>query len=438
MPTRFAFCVAVWICLMPTLVQAAPVTLNEAYAALAPRQSPGKGSPMEGIVGRVLCGYQGWFRAEGDGSGLGFTHYQREGRFEPGYCAIDLWPDLTGFDADELFPTPFVFPDGSPAPVFSSLQPKTVDRHFRWMEEHGIDGVFVQRFATHAAKPHGNFANLAADNRKLQLCQESANANGRCWSLMYDLSGLADEDFDRLAADWKQLRTRMALGTDPNDTAYLRYNGKPLVAIWGVGFSDDRADGLEKAEWFIRLLKHNPEWGGMSVMLGVPYRWRELQGDSITDPHLHEVLQLADVVSPWAVGRYATPEQVERDVSRRVREDQEWCDAKKLGYLPVVFPGFSWRNLRAGEAPLNAIPRLDGRFLWKQFTTIKGAGAKGAYVAMFDELDEGTAILPCRSDPPNGASTFVSYGDVPSDHYLWLCGEAGRLLRDELPRRVLP
>jgi len=416
-------------------LRADPVTWEQSYASLAPRLESGGMASPEGITGRVLCGYQGWFRAEGDGSGLGFTHYQREGRFEPGYCAVDLWPDLTGFAPEETYATPFVFPDGSPARVFSSLHPKTVDRHFQWMEDHAIDGVFVQRFATHAAKPHKSFASLAADNRKLQLCRDAANAHGRCWALMYDLSGLAGEDFERLAADWKQLRTRMALGTDPHDSSYLRYNGKPLVAVWGIGFNDDRAYNLENCEWFLRLLKQNPEWGGCSLMLGVPYAWRTLDRDCAPDPRLHEVLKLADVISPWSVGRYGNLEQVEKDVAPRVRDDQAWCDERKIGYLPVVFPGFSWHNLRAGEAPINAIPRLGGRFLWKQFTTLKSAGAKAAYVAMFDEIDEATAIIPCRNDPPVGASTFVSYEGVPGDHYLWLCGQGGRLLRDEVPLR---
>ena len=53
------------------------------------------------------------------------------------------------------------------------------------------------------------------------------------------------------------------------------------------------------------------------------------------------------------------------------------------------------------------------------------------YVAMFDELDEGTAIFKCRNDPPIGASPFLAERDVPNDRYLWLSGMGGRLLRGE-------
>ena len=37
------------------------------------------------------------------------------------------------------------------------------------------------------------------------------------------------------------------------------------------------------------------------------------------------------------------------------------------------------------------------------------------------------------NDPPVGASTFRTYDGLPPDHYLWLTGEAGRLMRGERP-----
>ena len=55
------------------------------------------------------------------------------------------------------------------------------------------------------------------------------------------------------------------------------------------------------------------------------------------------------------------------------------------------------------------------------------------YQAMFDEVDEGTAIFKCTNDPPVGASTFLNYEGLPSDHYLRVVGAATRLLRGDLP-----
>ena len=54
--------------------------------------------------GRIMCGYQGWFRTEGDGSGRGWVHYGR-GEFGPKNSSVDLWPDVTEYK--ETYPTGF-------------------------------------------------------------------------------------------------------------------------------------------------------------------------------------------------------------------------------------------------------------------------------------------------------------------------------------------
>ena len=411
------------------------VTMDEAYGVLKPAEAVGlKSTQPSGIRGRVMTGYQGWFRTPGDGSGMGFYHYEKGGKFEPGHATIDIWPDLSELDEDEKYDTPFKHEDGSTAQVFSSLNPKTVNRHFKWMKDYGIDGAFVQRFGLVGAKNYRSYNHLKSDNQKLLHCREAAIANECCYALMYDLSGLKDDDFERLARDWKKLRTKMKLGTDPNDHAYLQHNGKPLVAIWGVGFGDDRGYRLEKAESFIRLLKHNPDWGGFSIMLGVPFHWREQGRDATKDEHLHEVLKLADVISPWAVGRY---HEVDFEGGKHVAnlvEDRKWCEKNEIDYLPVVYPGFSWRNMK-GEK-LGAIPRRKGKFLWDQFVATRAAGIDTAYVAMFDEVDEATSIFKVSNNPPVGEGfRFLDNEGLPSDHYLRVTQKGGQLLRGEIPMK---
>jgi len=55
-------------------------------------------------------------------------------------------------------------------------------------------------------------------------------------------------------------------------------------------------------------------------------------------------------------------------------------------------------------------------------------------VAMFDEVDEGTAIFKCSNDVPVGAnSRFLTYDGLPGDYYLKLTGQGGKLLRGEIP-----
>ncbi len=222
------------------------------------------------IEGKILCGYQGWFNAEGDGANLGWKHYLGGGKFEPGMCSIDFWPDMTEYGADEKFVTPFKHADGSPAMVFSSANAKTVDRHFKWMKDYGIDGVFVQRFVTNVRRPDLN-ANL---NKVYDNCFQASVQQERLISVMYDLSGSKREVVENTKKDWKQLVDKYRIN-DPKKNNVLTYKGKAVVAIWGVGFKD-REYTLSDIQELIEFFKNDPVYGNCSVLLGVPTSWRTL------------------------------------------------------------------------------------------------------------------------------------------------------------------
>lgn len=384
-----------------------------------------RGVDVSTLTGKVMCGYQGWFGAEGDGLGRGWYHWAGGGEFRPGRCKIDLWPDLSELDPDERYATAFRHADGRPAQVFSSFNAKTVLRHFRWMRQYGIDGVFVQRFATEVFHDKG----LRQFNVVLQNCREGANRSGRAYAVMYDLSGVGAGQMTRVMDDWRLLVDRMQV---TRDKAYLRHAGKPVVAVWGVGFSDNRKYTLADCAALVEFLKQDPKYGGCTVMLGVPTYWRTLTRDTVADPALHDVIRKADIVSPWTVGRFGTPDDARRYVTTTVVGDVAWCRDQGKAFLPVVFPGFSWHNMNA-KSPSDQIPRRGGEFLWSQYVALKQAGATMVYQAMFDEVDEGTAIFKCTNDPPVGDSKFITYEGLPSDFYLRLVGAAGRMVRGEIP-----
>ena len=403
-----------------------------AVAVLALAASPARPESPEvdaaTLTGKVMCGYQGWFNAEGDGANRGYTHWTRRGvRPTPDTVRVDLWPDVSELGPDERFATDLLHADGRRAEVFSSHRRATVVRHFRWMEEHGIDGVFLQRFVRPLARRDGR----AHADAVLEHCRAGAREHGRVYALMYDLSGLEPGQADRLIEDWKTLLRDTRLVEDPR---YLRHRGKPLLALWGCGFKDDKKPRPSLDDWrmILRFLKDDPEGGDVAIMLGVPSFWRERRRDCIPDETLPAVLQMADVLSPWTPGRYRTPEAAARHAAEVWRPDLAWCRDRGLDYLPVAFPGFSWHNMQG--AALDDIPRRGGRFFWSQVVAAKRAGAEMLYVAMFDEVDEGTAIFKCTNDPPtaNGAK-FVTYEGLPSDHYLRLTGLAGRVIRGDLP-----
>ncbi|MEN8250930.1 MAG: glycoside hydrolase family 71/99-like protein [Bacteroidota bacterium] len=386
-----------------------------------------KNNSENSIQGKIICGYQGWFNAEGDGAGLGWKHYKNNGKFEPGMCSIDFWPDLTEFEQDELFPTSFMHADGAVASVFSSAHPKTVDRHFKWMKEYGIDGVFIQRFVSNVKneKLHANL-NQVFDN-----CYNASKNHDRLISVMYDLSGCNTEVVRDAKKDWKQLVDKYQIN-NPENNNLLTNIDKVVVAIWGVGFNDGRKYSLDDIQELIEFFKNDPEYGNCSVLLGVPTGWRTLTRDCIPDTRIHELIKMADIVHPWTPGRYRTLEGIDDHKNTYTVKDKIWCDQNGLEYMPVVFPGFSWHNLREGDAPLNHIPRLEGDFLWRQFYNAVSSDVETIYVAMFDEMDEGTCIFKCTIDPPVGESPFLDYEGLPSDYYLWLTGKATQMLKKEI------
>lgn len=379
------------------------------------------------LTGKILCGYQGWFRTPDDGCGQAWQHYSGGTPPAPGHISIEAWPDMSELDADERVATGFRHADGSVAELFSSANPKTVMRHFQWMEEYGIDGVFLQRFigCTQNARLKAGLGRVMANVRA------GAEKRSRTWAMMYDLSGgKKDGILAAITNDWRELCLADKIR---GDRMYLRHNGKPVVAIWGIGFNDGRAYSLQECLDVVKYLKTDPECGGNAVMIGVPTYWREGRTDAMSDPLLKEIAAVADIVSPWTVGRYRTPEEASNYVQKVAAADLAWCREHHVEFLPVAFPGFSWHNLQGGRhhlrAPFNAIPRLKGRFLEAQLDGYRAIGCHSIYQAMFDEMDEGTGIFKCTPHPPVGETPFLDMEGVPSDFYLKLIGERARLLK---------
>ena len=137
------------------------------------------------LAGKHIVGYQGWFSCPGDISGLGWGHWFRSSSPSTSSLAIDMWPDTSGFDQDELCPTALRLPSGAPANLFSSENPKTVARHFRWLRDYGIDAVALQRFESGMTKP----AVMTRANNVLRNVTAAAAATVRGFFIMYDLTG---------------------------------------------------------------------------------------------------------------------------------------------------------------------------------------------------------------------------------------------------------
>ena len=379
---------------------------------------------FKSIRNLVMAGYQGWFNTPEDGAGLGWKHFEKEKEFKPGKCTIDLWPDVSEYE--KTYETAFKLPDETPAKVFSSYDASTTDLHFKWMKQYGIDGVFMQRFVVSIRNQKGN----DNYNKILNNAVLSAEKYDRAICLMYDLSGMEAGEEDILIRDWKELCEKYKL-VSRNNNHYVYHHGKPLVAVWGIGFNDRRKYGYEQVKKIIDFLKSE----GCSILVGVPTHWRTLTIDAVSDTRLLELVKQADIVHPWLVGRFDN--NTYEPYRKSIEEDIKWCKANGKDYMPVLFPGFSWHNMKK-DAPQNMIPRLGGRFFWKQVKGAVDAGAESLYLAMFDEIDEGTAFFKCTNTPPVGESSFITYEGEAPDHYLWLAGEAAKYLRGELRSSRMP
>lgn len=379
---------------------------------------------FKSIRNLVMAGYQGWFNTPEDGAGLGWKHFEKEKEFKPGKCTIDLWPDVSEYE--KTYETAFKLPDETPAKVFSSYDASTTDLHFKWMKQYGIDGVFMQRFVVSIRNQKGkdNY------NKILNNAVLSAEKYDRAICLMYDLSGMEAGEEDILIRDWKELCEKYKL-VSRNNNHYVYHHGKPLVAVWGIGFNDRRKYGYEQVKKIIDFLKSE----GCSILVGVPTHWRTLTIDAVSDTRLLELVKQADIVHPWLVGRFDN--NTYEPYRKSIEEDIKWCKANGKDYMPVLFPGFSWHNMKK-DAPQNMIPRLGGRFFWKQVKGAVDAGAESLYLAMFDGIDEGTAFFKCTNTPPVGESSFITYEGEAPDHYLWLAGEAAKYLRGELRSSRMP
>ena len=416
--------------LVIALVQPVPAQVRQQLSGQA-QQEAATNSRFNAYTGLIMAGYQGWFNAEGDGAGRGWNHYRKGNTFAPGSTSVEAWPEMDEYP--KKYKTAFVHANGAPAYVFSSYDESTVNLHFKWMKEYAIDGAFMQRFVVTLKDAKG----LAHTKKVFGAAVQAARQHDRAIAVMYDLSGMRPEDYEVVIRDWKQLVEEYRFRDRNANANYLFHRKKPLVAIWGVGFNDNRRYGLAEAEKLIDFFRNDPQYGGCALMLGVPTYWRDLHKDTQEDARLHDLIKKVDIVHPWFVGRYN--QDTYPVFQARIVDDIAWCKQNQLDYVPTVFPGFSWQNLMPG-APFDAIPRNKGHFLWQQLAGALEARAQMVYVAMFDEIDEATAIFKCSQEVPVGASRFLPYEKgIPSDHYMWLTGQAGRMLKKQIPfQKTMP
>jgi hypothetical protein len=399
------------------------------------------------LSGKVMVGYQGWFGCPKDGSDRSeWRHWFRAKRHAaPAKVTIDLWPDVAELAPDQLcYKTGFQFRPGVEAPLYSTFYPETVDTHFRWMREYGIDGAFQQWFTSKL----GDESEFAFRSQVTRNVMAAAEKHGRGFAILLDISGQSQdtlvEDTKRL---WRHLVDEVKVTQSP---AYMRHEGRPVLAIRNLGKPSRPGTPEQYLELIDYFKRSAPRRLRATLVGGLPAYWRTLGADSKADPRWAEVYRSFDVIHGWPVGRFEDDRTADAFSANVTTGDL--AETAKLGidYMAVVWPGFSNHNLtrvatERQRRPLNSIPRRGGQFFWRQIFNALSLDVDMLYIAMFDEVDEGTAIFKTMSRgrdlPRQGRFVHLSGKGVPvpNDWYLRLAGEAKRAMRSrELLSESMP
>jgi hypothetical protein len=381
------------------------------------------------IENKVIVGYQGWFNTPKDGSPIGkWQHWVGSGIPSPGHLTFEMYPDLRDYPASALYPTGFaLLGNGDKAELYSGYSADVLKLHFRWMAEYGIDGAALQRFGSSLKS-----ASLKQNRDSVAVKMKgAAEQYGRMFYIMYDTADMQEDTFvQTIERDWKETIVNGVRLT--SSTQYARQDGKPVVNLYGLGYDSANRPGtkehaLELIRWF--------QAQGCYVIGGVPTYWREGKNGAKAD--FDEVYQAFDMIMPWTVGRFSQLNMVDAYYEQTLLEDQQYLQQHGIAYQPVIHAGFAWSNKKPGS-PRNSEPRRAGELLWRQAYNVRQAGIPGAYIAMFDEFDEGTAIAKAAADSsmiPTDQYFLTLSADgvyVSSDFYLRLAGRATSMIEGKL------
>jgi hypothetical protein len=393
----------------------------------------------------VLAGYQGWFATPANNIIKRWYHWCKRDEPKPGgFTSFELYPDLSQYQPGDLYQTGYAdLHGGGKSLLYDSDRDGVVDLHFQWMKEYGLDGIALQRFVG------------SLNNRKLRGWRNStairvrnfSASAGKSFYIMYDITGYKKKLAKTILKDVKKiLKKELNLLDSPG---CARQNGRPVIAVWGLGFTHIPVSKEEA----IHLIKELKESHGCYVVGGVPYRWR--LGEKDSKPDWLDVYKSFDMLIPWSVGRYHRIHEVDEHFEPLWKLDKEFCDAEKIDLQRVIYPGFAWSNLKdsvdregeksfsrhlsaAAEAPKNQVPRLAGKFFWRQAYHAARLGT-GAFIAMFDEFDEGTAIARTAKNQagiPSNQYFLTLDADgtsLSSDFYLRLAAEAAKMIKGMRP-----
>jgi hypothetical protein len=350
------------------------------------------------IKRKVFAGYQGW-----SGSDDKWKHWFNGGKPDAAHAHFEMIPSMDEYPASTKRATKVKYTTGKTLSLFENAREGVVDLHFKWMEDYGLDGIFLQRFG-----------DTGHNNQILAQVDAAAQKHGRIYAVEWDIGQRSDHSWDKKIKDDFNAHIKKYV----HSSRYIKENGKPVVVIFGIGLASHSFATASTAKALIQWLQGQ----GLYVVGSGPYYWRTGNKDALRG--FEAVHAQFDAIMPWSVGRYnAVGKFAEHQVS--IAADAAATSQRGQGYAPIAFPGYSYRDTNK----FNKIKRSGGTFLQSQIDYyLKLDGATFFNIAMFDEVQEGTAIYKfaaSKEESCQGAQWVTADIDgvkVPSDHYLTMAG----------------
>lgn len=379
---------------------------------------------------KIMAGYQGWFRTPGDGQGnKGWAHLFNGPVPRPEKLAFDTWPDMSELGKKEKYPVPgFTYADGSQAYLYSAQNYPTVLRHFKWMKQYGIDGVWLSEFCGHF--PGGGAqADSTTVLNIMHNVQKAAKATGRTWAFMWDMSGIStrmskEQVYQIIINQWKKMVDQGVT----SDGRYMQEQHKPVLLIWGF-FPGRPASQPDYMNPIIDFLLAPGKYQA-TLVAGVDPNWR-----SEGTPEFQAMLMRMQGLQPWSVGRRIKDPKTGYAIQNTSlwADDIAKCNENHVKFMPVFNSGTHIAGPPPAPPAVATVPRRTGHYLWEQFVKASEMGnINSAFVAMFDEINEGTQIMKIDIHPPIQAP-FFTYDGATSDYYLRLVGTGAKMLKSGKP-----
>jgi hypothetical protein len=358
------------------------------------------------VVGKVVVGYQGWLCAAGDGSPVDQWKHTN----------MECWPSVSEYTTT-FSGCPFYqngtkqsgytgnLGNGQPARMFSNWTDQSVNKHFEWMQQYEIDCAAVQRFGSE----FGDSKMKSYRNGIANKVKTAAETYGRKYYIMYDITSWSSFQ-SQIKTDWTN-----TMRSHTNSSAYAKEGGKPVVCVWGIGFSDrpgSPSSWTDVVNWF--------KGKGCYVIGGVPGNFRDISNK--------DAFKACNMVMAWRVGQLDNFDSL-------FQNDLTWCNNNGVAYQGDIYPGTSFYNSDPANWDKNQIKRNHGNFMWSQFAAARNKGVQSVYISMFDEVQEATQIFKVAensSQVPAGKYFLTLDADgtaCSSDFYLRLTRDGGKMVK---------